>query len=97
MFYFFIAIAMRFIKTLKSLTYNEPKSRAKYYCFQKFFRRPKCHKGTFTKTENQDLIKDANNTSLKRKQLVLQSALVKKSDVKKLPNRLTLGQVYVIL
>ena len=71
-----------FIKTLKSLTYNEPKSRAKYYCFQKFFRRPKCHKGTFTKTEHQSLIRDASNTSLRRRQLVLQNALVKKSDIK---------------
>ena len=32
---------MRFIKTLKSLTYNEPKTRAKYYCFQKNFEEAK--------------------------------------------------------
>ena len=43
------------------------------------------------------MIRDASSISLKRRQLVLQNALVKKSDVKKLPNRLTLGRVDVII
>ena len=43
------------------------------------------------------MIRDASSISLRRRQLVLQSALVKKSDVKKLPKRLTLARVDVII
>ena len=73
------------IKTLKSLTYNEPKSRSKYSLIQKFFWRPKCHRDTFIKMASLAQTRDANSISLKRKQLVLQNALRKKGDIKKLP------------
>ena len=43
------------------------------------------------------MIRDASSISLRRRQLVLQNALVKKSDVKKLPKRLTLAKVDVII
>ena len=87
---------MGFIKTLKSLTYNEPKSRAKYYSNQKFFL-GLWLTHTFTKTVNQSLIRDVSSISLKRKQRVYENALRKNNSVKKLPNRLTLGRVDVII